>query len=90
MPVTAVEQEEDDLEFNTYDSILRNLCGCALMMDKTPTGCGQIDALGRDLYCDRMRAMGMGDDLPACCDAPNPFRVQECLCKGDENHMAYT
>ena len=90
MPVTAVEQEEDDMEFNTYDSILRNLCGCALMMDKTPTGCGQIDALGRDLYCDRMRAMGMGDDLPACCDAPNPFRVQECLCKGDENHMAYT
>ena len=90
MPVTAVEQEEDDLEFNTYDSILRNLCGCALMMDKTPTGCGQIDALGRDLYCDRMRAMGMGDDLPACCDAPNPFRVQECLCKGDENYMAYT
>ena len=90
MPVTAVEQEEDDMEFNTFDSILRNLCGCALMMDKTPTGCGQIDALGRDLYCDRMRAMGMGDDLPACCDAPNPFRVQECLCKGDENHMAYT
>jgi len=91
MPVTPEEEaEESDLEFNTYHSILRNLCGCTLLMEKTPIGCGQIDSLGRDVYCDRMRALGLEDDLPRCCDAPNPFRVQECLCKGDDNYLAYT
>ena len=91
MPVTAEEeQEESDLEFNSYNSILRNLCACTRIMDKTPIGCGQIDNLGRDTYCDRMRALGLEDDLPRCCDAPNPFRVQECLCKGDDNYLAYT
>ena len=91
MPVTPVEEKsEDDLAFDSYHSILRNLCGCALLMEKTPIGCGQIDNEGRDMYCDRMRILGLDKGLHPCCGAPNPFRVQECLCLGDTNHLKYT
>jgi hypothetical protein len=92
MPVSEAERNSDsDLEFESFPQILRNLCACSLMLDKTPTGCGQIDDYGRDLYCDRMIALGTDDNLNKCCDAPNPYRVQECLCKGDdENFLAYT
>ena len=92
MPVSEAERNSDsDLEFESFPQILRNLCACSLMLDKTPTGCGQIDDYGRDLYCDRMIALGTDDNLNKCCDAPNPYRVQECLCKGDDaNFLAYT
>ena len=92
MPVTPAEaQQENELTFDTYHSILRNLCGCSLLMEKTPVGCGQIDKEGRDLYCDRMRVLGLDQGLNSCCNAPNPFRVQECLCRGDDsNYLSYT
>jgi len=92
MPVSPLEMADNSLAFSSYQSVLRNICACtAKKKDVVPAGCGQISTEGRDMYCDRQRTLGVSDvKLNKCCSAPNPFRVQECLCLADEdNHWDY-
>ena len=92
MPVSPLEMADNSLAFSSYQSVLRNICACTTQKkDVVPAGCGQISTEGRDMYCDRQRTLGVSDDkLNKCCFAPNPFRVQECLCLADEdNHWDY-
>jgi hypothetical protein len=88
MPLSPLEMADNSLAFSSYQSVLRNICACTVQKkDVVPAGCGQISTEGRDMYCDRQRTLGVSDDkLNKCCFAPNPFRVQECLCLADEDH----
>jgi len=92
MPVSPLEAADPTMSYSSYQSVLRNLCACTVKnKDTVPAGCGQISTEGRDMYCDRQRALGVSEDkLNKCCFAPNPFRVQECLCLADEErHWDY-